>query len=430
MVHVVFFNRSFHPDTAATGQLLTELCEGLVRDHGCRVTVIAGVPLLPAEDYKPGSSGERRIVRRESYRGIEIRRASGTRFSKRRFAGRAANYVTYFLSACWAGLRVDRPDVVVALTDPPIIGLAGWLAATRFRAPLIIAYQDIFPEVGRLLEDFHSDAVDAMLRRVNRFLCARATRVVALGDTMRQRLIDDKGAQPDRTLVISNWADTTAITPAPRRNAFSRAHGLDDKFVVMHSGNLGLSQSLDTVVDAAAVLRDVRDIHFVFQGDGVRRQALQDRARTLKLTNVTFLPYQAKDRLEEAFAAADLFIVSLQRGLAGYIVPSKLYGILAAGRPFVAAVEETCEAAALARSGECGLVAEPDNARDLADKILVFHGDRALTAECGANARKAALTFDRRLQVGRYMSLFRQIADVTADEARPAAEKRAHAPEL
>ncbi|MGH9204485.1 MAG: glycosyltransferase, partial [Vicinamibacterales bacterium] len=212
-MHVVFFNRSFHPDTAATGQLLTELCEGLVRDHECRVTVVAGVPLHPSKAPPSESSIKRRIVSRESYRGIEIRRAGGTRFSKRRFAGRAANYVTYFLSACWAGLRVDRPDVVVALTDPPIIGLAGWLTATRFRAPLVMAYQDIFPEVGRLLEDFHSDAVDSVLRRVNRFLCARASRVVALGDTMRQRLIDDKGSAPDKTLVISNWADTTVITP-------------------------------------------------------------------------------------------------------------------------------------------------------------------------------------------------------------------------
>ena len=429
-MHVVFFNRSFYPDNAATGQLLTELCEDLVRDHGCRVTVIAGVPLTPAEPSGSVSLPQRRLVGRETYRGVEIRRAHGTRFSKRRFVGRAANYVSYFLSACWAGLRVDRPDVVVALTDPPIIGLAAWLAAKRFRAPLVMAYQDIFPEVGRLLEDFHSGAVDSLLRRVNRFLCARATRVIALGDTMRQRLIDDKGATPERTLVISNWADTAAITPGPRRNAFLATHGLDDKFVVMHSGNLGLSQSLDTIIDAATLLREVRDIHFVLQGDGVRRRALQQRAQALKLTNVTFLPFQPKQQLGESFAAADVFIVSLQRGLAGYIVPSKLYGILAAGRPFVAVVEDACEAAALARGGECGLVAEPDNPRDFAEKILVFHRDRALAARFGANARKTAMSFDRHLQVGRYMGLFRQIADTTAEVASHAADERAHVSEL
>src|SRR5437667_8822508 len=144
-VHVAFFNRSFYPDTAATGQLLTELCEGLVGTHGCRVSVVAGVPLLPA-DGNGGSTGWR-VLRRERYRGIDILRARGTRVSKRRFVGRFTNYVSYFLSACYAGLRLERPDVVVAQTDPPILGLAAYLAARRFRVPFVMAYKDIFPEV-------------------------------------------------------------------------------------------------------------------------------------------------------------------------------------------------------------------------------------------------------------------------------------------
>ncbi len=424
-MHIAFFNRSFYPDTAATGQLLTELCEGLVRDHGCRVTVVAGVPLLPHPTSGAPAPASRGIVSQEEHHGIEILRASGTRFSKRRFIGRAANYVSYFLSACWAGLRLDRPDVVVALTDPPIIGLAGWLAAKRFRAPLVMAYQDLFPEVGALLDDFHSGAVDAALQGVNRFLCRNATRVVALGDTMRQRLIEGKGARAGQTVVISNWADTAAITPGPRLNEFSRRHGLDEKFVVMHSGNIGLSQGLETVIEAAALLRDVPDLQIVIQGEGVRKQMLEDRTRALELTNVTFLPFQPKEQLGESFAAADLFLVSLQQGLAGYIVPSKLYGILAAGRPFVAAVEEACEVAAIARKGECGLVAQPGSARDLTDKILAFYRDRAMALSYGANARAIGIGFDRKAQVARYMGLFRELRGLPtdADRARP---KQAH----
>ena len=427
-MHIAFFNRSFYPDASATGQLLTELCEDLVRDYGCRVTVVAGVPLLPTT--AAADSGTRGIVRREEHHGIEILRAQGTRFSKRRFIGRATNYVSYFLSACWAGLRLDRPDVIVALTDPPIIGLAGWLAAKRFRAPLIMAYQDLFPEVGALLEDFHSDAVDAALQAVNRFLCRKATRVVALGDTMRHRLIESKGARPEQTVVISNWADTTAIAPGPRRNRFSARHGLDDKFVVMHSGNIGLSQSLETVIEAAALLRDVADLQIVFQGEGVRKSMLQDGVATLALTNVTFLPFQPKDRLGESFAAADLFLVSLQRGLAGYIVPSKLYGILAAGRPFVAAVEDSCEVAAIARDAGCGFVAEPGNARDLADKILAFYQDRALAITCGTKARTLGITYDRKVQIQRYMDLFREITARRPAEANPARTDQAHVSQL
>ena len=407
-MHIAFFNRSFYPDQTATGQLLTDLCETLVRDHGCRVSVVAGVPLQPVDGATVSSRG---LVSRERHGGVEILRARGTRFPKRRFAGRASNYVSYFLAACYAGLRLDRPDVVVAQTDPPIIGLAAWLCAKRFGIPLVMAYQDLFPEVAVLLEDFQSDTVNAMLQGVNRFLCRRAARIVAIGETMRSRLIENKGAPPERTVVIHNWADTNAITPGPRQNAFASAHGLTGKFVVMHSGNLGLSQSLETVIDAAAVLRDVPDIQIVFQGEGVKKADLQLRVRALGLSNVTFLPFQPKERLGESFAAADVFIVSLQRGLAGYIVPSKLYGILAAGRPYVAAVEDDCEVAAITRAHDCGLVAEPGDPRDLADKIMVFHRDRTWAAQAGANARRSSLAFDRELEVRRYFELCQEVAD-------------------
>ena len=150
-MHVAFFNRSYYPDQSATGQLLTDLCEDLVSAHGCRVSVVTGVPLLPSE---AGGAVRGGILQREHRNGVDIFRARGTRYSKRRFVGRATNYGTYFLSACYAGLRLDKPDVVVALTDPPIIGLAAWLAGRRFGAPLVMAFNDLFPEVTVLLDDF------------------------------------------------------------------------------------------------------------------------------------------------------------------------------------------------------------------------------------------------------------------------------------
>ena len=406
-MHVAFFNRSFYPDTSATGQLLTELCEGLVTSHGCRVSVVAGVPLLPASG--PAARAGWGTVRRERYRGIDILRAPGTRLSKRRFVGRFTNYVSYFLSACYAGLRLERPDVVVAQTDPPILGLAAYLAARRFRVPFVMAYKDIFPEVARLLEDFQSETVYRVLQAVNRFLARKADRVVALGETMRRTLIEGKGADPAKSIVIADWADCSEIVPGPKQNDFSRAHGLADKFVVMHSGNLGLSQGLETLVHAAEGLRGVGDLEVVFVGEGVKKQALQDDVRARGLENVRFLPFQPKARLGESFASADVFVISLKAGMAGYIVPSKLYGILAAGRPYVAAVEEVSEVAAITRRYDCGLLAEPGKPRDLADKILALYRDRPLAERLGANARRAALEFDRSKQVTAYYELFRDL---------------------
>jgi glycosyltransferase involved in cell wall biosynthesis len=409
-VHVAFFNRSYYPDATATGQLLTDLCEDLVRVHGCRVSVVCGWPLPPAG--KPANAPGR-VLTRDRHQGVTILRAGGTRFPKTRIAGRISNYVTYFASACYAGQRLERPDVVVALTDPPIIGLAAWLAGLRFGAPLVMAFKDMFPEVTVLLKDFRSPAIDAMLQAVNRFLVQRAAMNVALGETMRRRLVDNKGAPPAKTTIIADWADTTAVVPGPKANAFAVAHGLDQKFVVMHSGNLGLSQNLETLVAAAALLSDHADITVVFVGEGVKKAELQAQAAAAGLTNVRFLPFTPKKRLTESFATADVFVVSLQQGLAGYIVPSKLYGILASGRPYVAAVEETCEVAALTRASDAGLVVPPGDARAMAAAILALYRDPDRRRRCGENARRAGLAFDRRGQVRKYHDLFRDLVQTS-----------------
>jgi glycosyltransferase involved in cell wall biosynthesis len=407
-MHVAFFNRSFYPETAATSQFLTELCEALASEYGCRVSVVAGVPLLSSNGQC--SREYRAILSRENYAGIEILRAHGTRLGKTTFIGRFSNYLSYFLSACYAGFRLGRPDIVVALTDPPIIGIAGYLAARRFGAPFVMYYQDIFPEAGRLLEDFHSKVIDRTLDGVNRFLARRAKRVIALGETMRRRLVEEKGAVRDRTVVLPLWADCSNITPGSKRNRFSEENGLAGKFVVMHSGNIGLSQGLEVLLGAAKRLRHLSDLEIVFVGDGVKKAALMEEARVYGLDNVRFIPFQPKENLRESFAAADLFVVSLKRGLAGVIVPSKLYGILAAGRPYVAAVEPDCEVATITQEHNCGLVSEPENAEELAEKILLLYRDRALAQRLGENARNAALLFDRKVMVRAYYDLLCEVA--------------------
>jgi len=406
-LHVAFFNRAFFPEVSATGQLLTELAEGLARDHGCRVSVVAGMPLGASAGVDRGRWG---LVIRERFGDIEILRARGTRWSKRTLAGRITNYLTYFGSACWAGLQLDHPDVIIALTDPPVIGLAALLAARRFRARLVISYRDLFPEVARLLDGFRSPVIEWGLHRVNDLLLHQADRVVALGTAMRTRLIQ-KGAPPERVTIIPDWADCAAIVPAEKSNPFARAHGLADRFVVMHSGNLGMSQNLEIVVEAAAQLRDLADLVMVFVGDGVKKPALEILVATRGLTNVRFLQYQPQARLTESFATADCFVVSLKPGLAGYITPSKLYGILAAGRPYIAAVDDECDVARITREYDCGLVVPPGDAAALASAIRALYADRARARQLGANARRAAATFDRPRGVAAYATLCRELVD-------------------
>ena len=371
---------------------------------------MAGRPLTAAAAAADASSW--RPVVRESHDGVGILRANGTRFRPRRFAGRVSNYLTYFGSSLVAALGVRTPDVVVSLTDPPIIGLAAWWTARRTGARFVFLCEDIFPEVATLLEDFHNPVVNRALDRTNRFLLRQADAVVALGDRMRSRLVDEKGADPGRVHVIHNWADCDRIKPGAKDNPFSRAMGLADRFVLMHSGNVGLSQNLDVLVDAADRLRAKERLTIAIVGDGARRAWLEGEVARRRLSNVRFLPYQPKDTLHDSFATADAFLVSLKAGIEGYIVPSKLYGILAAGRPYIAAVDPSCEAADIAAHHRCGLLASPGDAADLADKIAALCDDPDSARQMGVNAREAALRFDRKSAVRQYHELFTRLAGV------------------
>lgn len=396
-LRVCYFNRSYWPDTGATGQLLTELAEDLVARHGLEVTVVTGHPI----------TGER-LPARETRNGVRIVRAAGTTFAQRRFAGRAANYLTYFVSAVWAAVRLPRQDVTVALTDPPIIGLAA--LAARPRHGMVFFCQDIFPEVAGLLEDFHSPLANTILEQLNRFLVRRAARIVALGDTMARRLIEGKGAARSKITVIHNWADTTAIVPADKRNPFAAANDLADKFVVLHAGNMGHGQNLDVVIDAAGRLKSRPDILLLFIGDGNRKAALQEAVRARGLENVRFLPFQPRDQLRWTYAASDVCLVSLKPGLAGYIVPSKLYPILAAGRPYVAAVDAASEVGALTAAHGAGVLAAPGDAAALASAITTLADDPVRRQAMGARARDAAALFARDRQVAAHARVLSEVA--------------------
>src|SRR5262249_14134642 len=241
---------------------------------------------------------------------------------------------------------------------------------------------------------------------------AQADAIVALGERMRSRLVDEKGADPRRVHVIHNWADCQAIVPGPKDNAFSREHGLLDRFVVMHSGNVGLSHNLDVLIAPADRLRGKGRLGLGIVGDGSKREALQRLAAERRLGNVRFLPYQPKERLHDSFAAADAFVVSLKAGLEGFIVPSKLYGILAAGRPYVAATDPSCEPATIATRERCGVVAPPGDPAARAAASAGVHGGPEATGARGERARRAAWQYDRRVAVRAYRGLFAQMAPV------------------
>jgi len=405
-MHIVFLNRTFYPEIAATGQLLTELCEGLVHQCGFSVTVVTGSP----NHIHHGGGKKRFPFRREHHNGITVLRAYSTSLPKERALFRFTNYLSYFISSLLAGFSLKKPDVIVSLTDPPIIGLAGLLWARIHRAKFVLWCQDIFPEVALLLEDFRNTSLNRVLDKINRFLLRKADNTIAIGETMRRRLVDIKNAPEHKIKVIHNWADCKGVQPVNGSNPFRSRHGLNGEFVVMHSGNVGLSQDLEKIIESARILRRYKDIIFLIVGEGTKKADLQRKAAEWELENVLFLPYQPTELLKYSFSAADLFIVSLKKGLSGYIVPSKLYGILASGRPFVGAVEPECEVAAIAKQYKCGVICPPGYPYALAFAILKSYENWRALREMGKRAREASKEYDKNVALQSYYDLFSELA--------------------
>jgi glycosyltransferase involved in cell wall biosynthesis len=231
--------------------------------------------------------------------------------------------------------------------------------------------------------------------------------VVAIGRDMQQRLVA-LGTDPSKIHVISNWADGSAIRPLEEPSRLRRECGWENRFVVMHSGNVGLSQDLGSLLAAANLLRDEPDVLFVIVGEGAAKAGLQAEAARRRLPNVEFLSYRPKEDLADSLGAADLHVVGLRRGLAGYIVPSKVYGILAAGRPYIAAVEIGAEPALIAEEHSCGIRVEPGDPAALSAAIVGLQ--QAGGREMGANGRRALEErFDRPIATLAYRRLLESL---------------------
>lgn len=401
-MRLLFFNRSFHPDIEATGQLLTELCQDLSRDH--EVVVIAG------RGYNTARFGSWLPVRREQLNKIRVLRAYNPRLNKKQFLGRAVNLLSYYCFGFLAGSFASRPDVVVVETDPPVLGLVGMFYARLYHAKFVFYIQDLYPDVGVALGKLRNPWLIKLLEVCTQWTLRSADRIVVLGEDMAARVKAKGCRHGSRIRVIPNWVDTTKVRPLTRLNPFRQRHQLEGKFVVMFSGNLGLSQDLERVITIAANLANHGRIQFVFIGEGAAKAGLMNQAVALQLANVRFLPYEPKERLSESLSAADVHLVTLKREVAGLIVPSKVYGIMAAGRPFIAAVEEHTHIAEVIQQHACGIRVDPESTEQLRAAILRVAGNPDVLEQMGQRGREAAVRcFDRQVSVGKFRALLAEI---------------------
>lgn len=402
----VLVTEYFHPDTASTGQLMTDLAIGL-QDRGLDMTVYTGQP-----NYHSGENPKQPWS--STHRGVRVNRIRAPQLRQTSLPRRGFNWVvfTVWMAVALLFSRPGRERELVFVSNPPILPITMW-AVCRLRGwdYTYIVY-DLYPdftiERGYITE---GGIVDTIWSGLNTHIFGGAKHIVALGPVMRERIIEQVGESVDTSTVavIHNWANEEFITPMPKsENWFSKELGLTDTFTLLYSGNIGENHDLETVVKAAAQLDDEDDVTFLIIGEGDKKDdivALADRY-DVRGSRIRFLPYQSMEDLPYSLTAGDVSIVSVQKGMEGICVSSKLYTALAAGMPVLAIAQPNDDEARIVNAFDAGRRVSQGEVSAVVDAIRMWRNDPELVARQGKNARQAfEKQFTKEYSISRYYIL-------------------------
>jgi glycosyltransferase involved in cell wall biosynthesis len=417
----LLINQYYWPDHASTAQHLTDLAESLA-DEGYDVHVLCG-----RGSYKPGQKPHQAY---EEHNGVTIHRVSATSFGRRSTTRRMADYLSFYARACTRALTLPRFDVVVTLTTPPLIGLVGTVLRRLKKTRHVIWSMDLHPDASLALGRMSlNNPVVSALARLASAIYRRADRVVALGDYMSDRL-RDKGVRPERISVIPVWSRSDEVYPHSRAGHPLREQlGLSDKFVVMYSGNMGLAHCFDEFLEAAHRLQDHPDIVFLYVGDGPRLEEVRRSQEARQLTNLRVLDYFRREQLHYSLSVADLHLISMRAEMTGIVVPGKLYGIMASGRPALFVGPGHSESADAIREAGCGYTVRQGDAGGVVQAILAVAADSQHAVDLGRRGRAAFLQhFERKVCCGLWGRLVHEV--LGASEPVPVAGRMLEQPAL
>ncbi|MET1040872.1 MAG: glycosyltransferase family 4 protein [Acidimicrobiales bacterium] len=397
----------FTPDVAPTGEVMTSIVEELAL-RGHRLHVVTALPWYRHHRIEHGWHG--RLVRTEATDWGHISRVHPFPTDKTNIPARALAFGGFTVLAGLVGLlHRQRPDAVLAMSPPLTLGLAGWSVARARRAPFVFNIQDVFPDVAVEAGVITGRRAIAGAQALERFTYRRSDAITVLSedlaDNLRAKL---RPGERERIRVIPNFIDTGRVVPGDHQNDYRAEFGLGERRVVMYAGNLGYSQPVGLVLEAARRLAGRQDVVFVVNGAGSAREAL--RAEADDLPNVIFVDLQPRERLAEVLAAGDIHLVLLRTGFARSSVPSKLYSILAASRPLVASVDPGTEVARVVDEAGAGTAVAPDDPDALVDALLPLIDDPERCQRLGDAGRRFVETWPSPGDVAqRYEALFTEL---------------------
>jgi glycosyltransferase involved in cell wall biosynthesis len=380
---LLFINQYYWPDHASTAQHLTDLAEGLAAEgHEVHVVCSRG-------GYRERGT---RPPRHEVHNGVTIHRVDATALGRKSTLTRMTDYLSFYARAFWLGLLLPRFDVVTTLTTPPIIGLVGTILRRLKGSRHIYWSMDLHPDASLALGKMSPrNPVVRGLRWLSDLVYRQADKVVVLGPYMMDR-IAAKGVRSDRLATIPVWSRRDEIYPMPREDHPLREElGFEGKFVAMYSGNLGLAHSFDEFLEAARRLRHRDDVVFLYVGDGPRLAEVKSAQESEGLENIRFLKYFPREMLHASLSMADVHLISMREEMTGIVVPGKLYGAMASGRPTLFVGPDHCESADTIRWADCGATIRLGDVEGLVAAIEGFADDHEGALEMGRRGRSAFL---------------------------------------
>jgi len=412
-VHILFLTHYFPPEVNAPASRTFENASRWVRE-GHEVTVVTCAPNHPDGVLYPGY--QNRIRQWEETAGIRVLRVMTYLSANAGFLKRTLNYLSYMVSATLLSCLVNKVDIVISTSPQFFCGMAGLWVALLKRRPWILEVRDLWPESIIAVGAIRSRSIMKTLESIETFLYRRADHIVSVTQSIRHHIMR-RGVAPERISVMTNGADLSRYQPLCRENGIRTKLRLEGKFIASYVGTIGMAHGLDTVLRAADLLRENRDIVFLLVGSGAERERLVARRDEMGLENVLMLPQQLKEQTPPILAASDACLVLLKkRDLFKTVIPSKIFEAMAMERPIILGVEG--ESREIIEQGNCGLCIEPENELDLAESVLRLSRDPGAGIEMGLNGvRFVRERFDRDVLAKSYLELIA----VTAGQGLPPA---------
>lgn len=397
---ILLLNLYFPPDTSATAKMAQTVVDALCKEHD--VTVLCGRP-----SYDPTERRGWRLWQTEARGNLRIIRVGSTAFPRFNMKRRMLNYLSYVFLAVPRALFV-KCDAVLAMTDPPFEGIVGAFVAMLKREPYLYNIRDMYPDMAVGGSIVKPGLLARIWERLHRWALRRADCVVVLGEDMKNRILS-KGTNADKLEIVRDGAEIAppdAAAPELDPEVVQKIRA-DFRFVLLHAGNLGFYGAWETLLAAAKELT-AENIGFVFVGEGAQRDSLASAAANIP--NVRFLPFFPGSKIPSVLAAADVHLVTVKRGLEGVVVPSKMYGILAAGKPIVAVAPAETDVAALGAKQGFGLATDPDRPADLVAAIRILAADGNRMKQMGTAAKEAARGYDRVNELQKFVQIVGRVA--------------------